>query len=457
VERARCAELSKLVMLDFVQMKSFCEDPLVVERAEGVRVWDTEGRGYIDGLSGIYVVNVGHGRPEIVEAMKAQLDRIAFAPQMATNPPALELAELLIRITPEQYTRVKFHSGGSEATEAAIKLARQYHRQSGSPGRYKVLSHYRGYHGATGNSLAATGWPHLRAPFEPFPTGFIRLHTPDPYRPLFPGTPEQIGATYARLADETIRMEGPSTVAAIIVEPVMMSAGIIVPPPGYLAGLREVADRHGVLLILDEVITGFGRTGKLFAREHSGVFPDLFCVGKGMSGGYAPLSAVVLSERIADAFWGEPSESVQFHAGHTFAGNPLACAAGVAAVRVLIESGALENGARVGAYAKRRLQELQARHEAIGDVRGEGMLLGLEFVRDRQSRERFADDVGFGLRVQAEARQRGLLLRCSAWFAAVGPPLTTTAAEVDEIVSILDASIGAVEASLGRVPAAAGR
>jgi adenosylmethionine-8-amino-7-oxononanoate aminotransferase len=451
LDRQRAAQLSELVMLDFVQMKAFCADPLVVDRGEGVRVWDSEGRSYIDGLSGIFVVNMGHARREIVDAMKAQLDRIAFAPQMATSPAALELAEKMIEITPPEYTRVKFHSGGSEATEAAIKLARQYHRQSGSPGRYKVLSHYRGYHGATGHSLAATGWPHLRAPFEPLAAGFIRVHTPDPYRPVFPGV------DYARLVEETILLEGPSTVAAIIVEPVMMSAGIVVPPPGYIKALRDIADRHGVLLILDEVITGFGRTGKLFAREHSDVLPDLFCVGKGMSGGYAPLSAVVISDRVAQAFWGEPELGIQFQAGHTFAGNPLACAAGLAATRVLVEGGVLENGARVGALAKQRLTELASRHDSIGDVRGEGMMLGLEFVRDRASKERFPDDVGFGLRVQAEARKRGLLIRTSHWFAAVGPPLTMTEAEMDELVSILDASIAAVEAQLGRVAAGAAR
>ena len=210
-----------------------------------------------------------------------------------------------------------------------------------------------------------------------------------------------------------------------------------------------------MLLIFDEIITGFGRTGKLFAREHSGVEPDLFCCGKGMSGGYVALSGVVMSEKVAAPFWGDPADLVQFHAGHTYGGNPVACAAGLAATRLLVESGALENGARVGARLKRRLGELARQRETVGDVRGDGMLLGLEFVRDRTRREWFGDDVAFGNRVATEARKRGLLLRASPWFTAVAPPLTTTEAEADELVAILDEAIAAAEASVGLVAAEA--
>lgn len=440
-------------MLDFVQMQGWVEDPLVVERADGIRVWDTDGKGYIDGLSGIFVVNMGHNHRQIVEAVANQLSRVAFAPQMASSVPELELGDLLMRLTPKRYTQVKFFSGGSEATEGAFKLARQYHRQTGNPGKYKVLSHYRGYHGATGNAMAATGWPRYRAPFEPMAPGFVKMHTPVTYNPLIPAPPDELGDAYARLVEEQIVQEGAETVAAIITEPLMMSAGIVVPPPGYLRRLREIADRHDVLLIFDEIITGFGRTGPLFHMEHVGVEPDIFCVGKGMSGGYAPLSGIVLSQRVADAFWGEPDALVQFHAGHTYGGNPLACAAGVAAVTALVEGGILENGQRAGGYCKQKLKELARQHPTVGDVRGEGFMLGLEFVKERGAKERFGDEVAFGARVQAAARKRGLLLRCSPWFAAIAPPLTTTEAEVDELVGILDAALAEAEASVGLVPA----
>ena len=456
MDRARAALMSEQVMLDFLQMKSFRDDPLVIDDAHGVRVRDIDGKSYIDGMSGIFVVNFGHGRTEIIDAMSEQLRKVAFVPQLGTSVPELELADRVVQMTPPRYTRVKFFSGGSETTEAAIKMSRQYHKQTGNPGKFKVLSHYRGYHGGTGFSLAATGWPHLRAPFEPFAPGFLRMLTPDSYHALFNVPLDEIGETYVRLVEETVQMEGPETIAAIIVEPLLMSAGIIVPPTGYLAGLRSIADRYNITFIIDEVITGFGRTGKLFCWQHSNVEPDLFCCGKGMSGGYAPLSALIISDQIGQAFWGEGSDKVQFHAGHTFAGNPVACAAGLAALRVLTETGALENGAKVGAYVRNRLTALAAEHDTIGDVRGLGMMLGLAFVSDRDTRERFADSVGFGLRLQAEARTRGLLLRSSAWFTAIAPPLTTTEAEADEIISILDASLTAAEASIGRARMPAG-
>jgi adenosylmethionine-8-amino-7-oxononanoate aminotransferase len=457
MERARAQALSKQVMLDFMQMSAFAEDPLVIERAEGVRVWDAEGKAYVDGLSGIFVVNLGHGRREIVDAMAEQLGKVAFVPQMATSPAELELAGLIMSLVPERYSQVKFQSGGSEATEAAMKLARQYHRQTGNPGKYKVLSHHRGYHGATGHAMAATGWSRFRSPFEPVATGFVKLHTPDPHNPVVAAGPDGLGAAYARLVEETIVQEGPDTVAALITEPVMMSAGIVVPPPGYLNALREICDRHGVLLIFDEVITGFGRTGKLFAREHSGVEPDLFCCGKGMSGGYAPLSGIVISRKVADAFWGDPADLVQFHGGHTFGGNPVACAAGLVATRLLVEGGALENGARVGVHLRRKLEDLARRHAAVSEVRGLGMLLGLGFKDEAAVLDRPAGSVPVGAKVQAEARKRGLLLRASPWFAAVAPPLTTTEAEADEIVQVLDAALTATEEAMGRIPAGMAR
>lgn len=442
-------EYARHLMLDFVQMKSWCEDPLIVERAEGIRVVDCDGTSYIDGLSGIFVVNLGYGNERVIRAVAEQTARLPFQPQMATNPRALELTRLLLEITPPQFTAVKLASGGSEATEGAIKIARQYHRQTGNPQKYKVLSHYRAYHGATGNSLAATGWARLKVPFEPLGAGFVHLHTPDPFRPPFDVAPEKVGETFARMAEEVVRLEGPDTVAAIVVEPLLMSAGVVVPPDDYMRALREICDRYSVLLIVDEVITGFGRTGTLFAQEHTGAWGDLVCIGKGMSGGYAPLAATLLSERVARAFWGEPERGVQFHAGHTYAGQPVACAAGVAAISELLERGLVQQAARVGDYLHDQLLALKDRHEAIGDARGRGLLRGIEFVRDRRTRERFPDDWQLGNKVAAASRRRGLLLRASPWFAAIGPPLIATEADIDEIVAILDAALAEVtEAAL---------
>ena len=253
---------------------------------------------------------------------------------------------------------------------------------------------------------------------------------------------------YARLAEEVVRLEDPETVAAIITEPVLMSAGVVVPPDDYMRALREICDRYNLLLIVDEVITGFGRTGKVFAQEHTGAWGDIFCIGKGMSGGYAPLAATVMTERVARAFWGEPEAQVQFHAGHTYAGQPLACAVGVAAIAQLLERDLAGQAMRVGEYLHGKLTELARRHDVIGDVRGRGLLRGIEFVRDRSTRERFPDELLFGNQVAAAARRRGLLLRASPWFTAIGPPLITTVPEIDAICDILDESIAEVAASV---------
>ncbi|HLE42501.1 MAG TPA: aspartate aminotransferase family protein [Methylomirabilota bacterium] len=445
-------ELARHIMVDFLPMKDFADDPLIVTEGRGIYLTDVDGKRYIDGLSGTFCVNLGHGNKGLAEAASRQYERLALAiPTLGTSDRALEMVKALLDLMPKakQYTTVKLLSGGSEVTEAAIKMARQYHKQTGAATRYKVLSHYRAYHGATGHALAAGGWPGWRAAYEPLPGGFIHLHTPDPYRPPFPGPAETLGETYARLVEEVIELEGPETIAAFITEPIMMSAGVVVPPRDYLPRIRTLCDRYGILLIYDEIITGFGRTGTMFAAEHWDAWPDIFCLGKGMSGGYAPLSANVLTGRVAGAFWGKAAEAVQFHAGHTYGGNPVACAVGLAAIRQIVEERIVENAKARGAQAQARLRELQTRYPVIGDVRGEGLLLGVEFVEDAGRRRRFPPEEQFGLRVREAARRRGLLLRASHWMVAVAPPLTISAREMDEFLDILEAALREVVSGKG--------
>jgi adenosylmethionine-8-amino-7-oxononanoate aminotransferase len=437
-------ELARHIMVDFLPMKDFADDPLILTEGRGIYVTDVDGRRYIDGLSGTFCVNLGHGNKGLAEAAIRQYERLALAcPTLATNDRALELVRALLDLMPKakDYTTVKLLSGGSEVTEAAIKMARQYHKQTGRGTRYKVLSHYRAYHGGTGHALAAGGWPGWRTAYEPLPAGFIHLHTPDPYRPPFPGSPETLGESYARLVEEVIELEGPETIAAFITEPVLMSAGVVVPPRDYLPRIRALCDRYEIVLIYDEIITGFGRCGTLFAAELSDAWPDIFCLGKGMSGGYAPLSANVLTGKLAQTFWGKASEAVQFHAGHTYGGNPVACAVGLAAIRQIREDRVVENAKARGAQMQARLRDLARRRPVIGDVRGEGLLAGVEFVEDARARRRFPVEEQFGLRVREAARRRGLLLRASHWMVAFAPPLTVTASEVDEILDIFEASL----------------
>ncbi len=421
------------VMVDFTQMKAFGQDPLILERGEGIRVTDVFGQSYIDGLSGVFTVNLGHGLQELVDVAAAQGSRIAFtAPTMATNLPALRLAELLIEITPPQYSTVKFFTGGSEATEAAIKLARQFWQQAGHPRKYKVISRYRSYHGGTGHAMAASAQTAWKWKFEPFAPGFI--HVTPPARPACAACRRAEGCTLAcvDLIEQAIVEEHPETVAAVIAEPVMLSAGVHLPHPDYFPRLRELCDRHNVLLIYDEIITGFGRTGRLFGAEHVGAWPDVLCCGKGISGGYAPLSATLIADRVAEAFWGEPEAGVQFWAGHTFGGNPVACAVGEAAVRYLFAHDLIGNAERVGTYLAEQLTALAARQPAIAEVRGIGMLRGVAFTSP------------IGEQVYAAARRRGLLTRPGHDWVGVAPPLCTTRAEADEIVAILGEAVGDV-------------
>jgi adenosylmethionine-8-amino-7-oxononanoate aminotransferase len=439
-------DLAGNIMVDFMPMKAFADHPLILAEGYGVRVRDVHGKEYLDGISGTFCLSLGHGNEALIQAATRQIGRLAMAaPTLAANDRSLEAAKLLLSILPPQFTNLKWGGGGSEANEQAIKMARQYHKQAGNPRKFKVLSHYRGFHGVTGFALAATGWPHMKAQYEPMPGGFVHLHTPDPLRPPFPATPEQAGEIYARLVEETINLEGPETIAAFISEPVLMSAGVVVPPVNYMHKLRELCDRYDIILILDEIITGFGRIGRLFAAEHFGIWPDIMVLGKGISGAYAPLSATVITERLANAFWGDAP--VHFQAGHTFAGNPVSCAVGIAAMTEITHKRLWENSYALGLRARERLTAMKSRYPEIGLVRGEGLLFGVEFVRDARTRERFSADTAFGIRVRDRAIARGLLSRASHWMLALAPPLTTTEAELDDMLDILDASIADVLAS----------
>jgi adenosylmethionine-8-amino-7-oxononanoate aminotransferase len=429
------------LFLDFMQMEEFAKHPWVIAKGDGIRLTDSEGRTHIDGLSGVFVTSVGHNNRAVIDAITEQLNRLAFAPPLhSTTQPALELTELLLRIGPQDVTALKFLSGGSEATEAAMKLARQYHKQTGHPQKYKIVGRYGGYHGGTMGALSAGGGRERKSIYEPLGVGFLHVHPPFCYHCPFDQTYPSCGRTCVSLIEKTIEAEDPETVAAVIVEPISISsAGFMVPPPDYLKRLREICDRHGVVLIYDEIITGFGRLGTMFASEYYGAAPDITCCGKGMSGGYAPLAAILIRDRIASAFYGAEEDNVQFHHGHTYAGNPVACAAGVAVITQMLERDLVGNAKRQGAHLRARLEQMAERFPIIGDVRGAGLLQGVEFRRDR-----FPGAQRPGKLVEAEARARGLLIRCGVDFAAFAPPLTVTEADVDEMTGILGESIAAV-------------
>jgi len=422
------------------QMTDFVRDPLLMARAEGVWYEDVNGKRYLDALSGIYVVSVGHGNRRVMDAVQQQMETLAFSPVMhGSNPVAVRLANRLAELAPGDLNGVKLLSGGSEATEAAFKMARQYHRLTGNSDKYKIISRYHSWHGSTMGSLSASGLPSRRASSEPLAPGFIHVFPPTCYRCPFGKEYPSCDLTCATLISDVIECEDASTVAAVIVEPIGHTGGIIEPPEEYLPQLRELCDRHNVLLIFDEIINGAGRTGEMFAAETFGVIPDLLCLGKGISGGIAPLSALLCREHIRDAFWGDSSENPGFVEGHTFEGNPLAAAAGLATLDEIIERDLCGNSRAMGDRLRAGLVELGEKYGIIGDIRGRGLFLGVEFVADTQTKRRFDPPIGQAIGKQALAN--GLLMRFDPHWIAFGPALTITPEEIDEIIRRLDTSI----------------
>lgn len=427
------------------QMAEWSKQPLIMARADGVHYWDVHGKRYLDALSGIYVTAVGHNNRRVIEAIRHQLDTLHFSPPMhGTNPVAVQLANLLAELAPGDLSAVKFQCGGSEVTEAAIKLARQYHKLTGAPGKYKVIGRYLSWHGSTMASLSASGLKGRKTVNEPLAPGFLHVFPPTCYRCPFGKQYADCGITCASIVGDVIEMEDPATVAAVIVEPIGHTGGVIDPPAEYLPILRDVCDRHNVLLIFDEIITGIGRTGQMFAAETFGVTPDILCAGKGLSGGYAPLSAMICRRPLADAFWGPIAENPGFVEGHTFEGNPISCAAGIAVLREILERDLLANARKQGERLRRGFERLAEKYSVIGDLRGKGLFQGMEFVRDRHTKAQFPAEAAIGVRVGKRALANGLLCRFDPNWLAFGPPLVATSEQIDEMLAILERSLDEV-------------
>jgi len=427
------------IMLDYMQMTEFVKEPFVVAKADGIRIWDVQGKEYLDGLAGIYTVNVGYNNKRVLAAITEQLQTLPFNPPMhGTNPRAVELAGLLAEIAPGDLNTARLVDSGSEANEAAFKIARQYHKQTGNPGKFKILSRYLSYHGATLATMSAGGVGYRKTLYEPAAVGHLHTYPPYCYRCPYEKTYPECDVFCARTIRQMIEWEDPRSVAAIIVEPISNTGGIITPPPEYLKILRQICDECNILLIFDEVITGFGRTGSLFAANTFGVTPDILCCGKGISSGYAPLAAALVSDKVAETFWGAPG--TEFAHGHTYAGNPVSSAAGLASIREILERKLAENARIVGAHLVHRLEALRPLG-IVGEIRGKGLMIGVEFVQDPATKRRFPAANNIGLRIGKRALQNGLLLRYDPNWVAFGPPLIVTAAEIDQMVAILEQSV----------------
>jgi len=409
--------------------------PLTVTEASGSYFTDDSGARWLDLAGQLAYMNVGHAHPRVVEAIQRQAARLPVIGPSFANPPATRLAELLAEVTPADLDHVFFTNGGSEANEYAIRMARL------ATGRLKIVTRYQSYHGSTLGAITATG-ENRRVFSEPGAAGFVK--TLDPYRYRCPLCRDRDACTLAcaDAVEATIVGEGPQTVAAVLVEPITGLSGLVVPPDKYVRRLRETCDRHGVLLIFDEVITGFCRTGRWFASEHWGVVPDIMTVAKGLTSGYVPLGAAITSSRVARHF-----DDHYLGAGLTYAAHPLACAAGCAVMEVYIEEGLAERAARLGERMLARLREMAERHPSVGEVRGLGMLAGIELVRDRTTREplspqRTEDPVTPAMAAVRHTLNERHVSTLTRWnLIVLAPPLTIAEEE-------LDAGLEAVEAAL---------
>ncbi len=410
--------------------------------ARGVYMWDVDGKRYLDGSSGAMVSNIGHSHPHVQEALKRQIDKYTFGYRLHFQTEASEaLAAKTAALAPEGMEKVFFVSGGSEAVESAIKLARQWAVVTGQESRWKVISRYPSYHGCTLGALALTGYDPLAAPFAPMMQAMPKIPAPTAYLDGLDPTDPATGAHYAAMLEAQILAEGPESVLAFIVEPIGGAAtGALVPPAGYMQAVRDICTRHGVLLIHDEVMCGGGRTGRFFGAEHWGTTPDILALSKGFGAGYAPLGAMVAHERIV----GPVQAAGGFLHGFTSAGNPLACAAGLAVLEVIEAEGLVARAARIGALLKKGLNGLMQRFDFIGDVRGEGLLLAFELVADRASMKPLPPTLNAYLELVELAYAEGLIIysrrtrggRAGDHF-LVCPPLISDESHVTEILEKL--------------------
>ncbi len=415
--------------------------PAVLVRGEGLYVYDSEGNRYLDTFASLLTTLCGHGRQEVTRAVTEQMERLAFFPggYDCIMEPTVRLAEKLAQITPGDLSVTFFSCDGSDATEAALKMARSFFWARGEKERRKVIFRRMSYHGSTGVALSATGLPGFRAPFEPLLPGFVSVMPTRCYRCELGLRPESCALACLRNLEETIKWEGPENVAAIIMDPIPGSnTGFPVPPDGYIQGVRDLCDRHGILLLFDEIQVGFGRTGKMFCCENWGVTPDILAVAKGFSGGYLPLAATIARPEIAETI----RAGGGFRHVHTYSGHATACAAALANIEIIQREGLVQRSAELGEILRPRLEELY-RYPIVGDVRGIGTLWAVELVANRETREPLAPAGQAGARISAWCRERGMILRNNGDILVMAPALVMTRDQAEEMVALVDQAIAA--------------
>ena len=413
--------------------------PMVIESGKGAWITDHEGNRYLDAMSGLWAVNVGYGREELAKVAYNQMVKLAYAPMTQSHGPAIELAVKLNEMLGDDY-KIIYSNSGSDANEVAFKLARQYHQQNGEPSRYKFISRYRAYHGSSMGALAATGQALRKYKYEPLAPGFLHVAPPDNYRKPAGQSVEEYNIQRAQEFEEKIIWEQKETIAGIIMEPLITGGGILIPHPVYLEKVQEICNRHGVLLIIDEVICGFGRTGKAFGHQHYNLKPDIITMAKGLTSAYLPLSVTAVRKDIYDKFDTGEENSHLRHI-NTFGGNPTACAVALKNIEIMENENLFDRSTELGERLQSELAELKD-HPFVGDIRGLGFLLGIELVEDKETKEpatnaRVAKIIG-------DCKANGLIIGRNgdtvAGFnniLALSPPLSCTDEDLDFIISVM--------------------
>ncbi len=425
-----------------------------IERAEGVRLYGSDGKEYLDGAGGVHVVGIGHGVQEVVDAMEAQARKVCFAyGGHFVTPIQIELADHILAMAPPGFSKVYFVSGGSEANEIALTMAHHYFIEKGKPTKTRFIGRWQSYHGSTVATISMSGNVVRKRDHQPYLMNFPHIQPANCYRCAWGKTPADCDLACAWELDRCIRQEGPDSIAAFIAEPLVgTTAGALTPPPQYYETIREICDKHDVLFVADEVITGYGRTGRNFGIQHWQAVPDIITSAKGLSSGYAPIGAVLLNDRIWRAFNEGPRST--FFIGYTYSGHPVGCATALAVQRYLQKHQLVERSASMGAYLKGKLEELAAHNPHIGDVRGKGLMIGVEFVQDKESKEPFPRAARFAPRVVDAALKEGLILIGSTGTAdgergdhlLITPPYVIEERECDQLVATLEKCLQQVAA-----------
>ena len=418
--------------MPFTANRQFKKAPRLLSRSEGMHYWDDQGRQILDGVAGLWCVNAGHRRPKIVQAIQRQAEEMDFAPpfQMG-HPQVFELAHRVAQIAPEGMGKVFFTNSGSEAVDTALKMALAYHRVRGDASRTRLIGRERGYHGVNFGGISVGGMVANRKMFGTMLSGVDHLrHTHDLARNAFSvGLPAH-GAELADDLERLVALHDASTIAAVIVEPVAGSTGVLLPPHGYLQRLRDICDKHGIVLIFDEVITGFGRTGQPFAAQTFGVTPDLMCVAKGLTNGCVPMGGVIAKTQFYDAFMQGPEHLIEFFHGYTYSGHPLACAAGIATLDTYAEEGLLTRAGELQGYFAEAVHSLKGEPHVI-DVRNIGLVAGIELAPLPGEPTKRAFNVFLDL------YEQGLMIRTTGDTLALSPPLIIERAQIDQIVDMI--------------------